>query len=124
MKRLRSAVVLVIALAAVVALPSLSSASQVRIPAGGSAAVALSVDPRLLASHPGLYEGDVVARDDATIIRTPVSVYLPPPTHTLTLRATALPGTGHGGMAASAFVLDVTDPDPFQASVTPIPASG
>jgi subtilisin family serine protease len=93
------------------------AASQVHVPAGRSAAVALSVNPRLLASHPGLYEGDVIARDGATTIRTPVSVYLPPPTHTLTLRATALPGTGHGGMAASAFVLDVTDPDLFQAPV-------
>jgi subtilisin family serine protease len=91
---------------------------RVHIPARRSATVSLSVSPRLLASHPGLYEGEVVARDGATIIRTPVSLYLPPPTHTLTLRATALPGTGPGGLAASADVLDITDPDLFQAAAT------
>jgi subtilisin family serine protease len=94
------------------------SAGQLRIPAGGSAAVTLSVHPRLLARHPGLYEGKVVARYGATIIRTPISLYVPSPTHTLTLRATALPGTGPGGLAAGASVLDITDPDLFLASAT------
>jgi subtilisin family serine protease len=90
------------------------TAGRLRIAAGGSASATLSLNPRPLSGHPGLYEGRVLARDGGRITRTPVSLYVPPPAHTLTLRATALPGTAAGKMSASAFVIDTSDPDLFQ----------
>ena len=96
------------------------STIRVRIPAGGSATVTLSLRPRLISRHPGLYEGLVVARDGAMAARTPVSLLLAPPVHKLILHATPLPGTPRGQMAASAVVVDVSDPDLFQLpSLTP-----
>lgn len=89
------------------------STTRLSVPAGGSAALVLSVDPRVLAAHPGLYEGTVTAAYDGHAVRIPVGLYLPPPTYTLTLRATPLPGTAAGKMAASAYLFDVSDPDVF-----------
>jgi hypothetical protein len=92
---------------------------RLRIAAGGSASALITLHPGPLAGHPGVYEGKVLARDGARVTRTPVSLYLPPPTPTLTLRATPLPGSALVNMAASAVVLDTTDPDVFgPATVT------
>ncbi|MBV9853232.1 MAG: S8 family serine peptidase [Streptosporangiaceae bacterium] len=94
------------------------TAGTLRIAAGGSASATLSLAPGSLARHPGLYEGDVIARDGAQITRTPISLYVQPPMYILTLRATALPGTAAGDMAAGASVIDTGDPDLFQQTVT------
>lgn len=104
------------------------STTRLSVPAGGDAALTLSVDPRALAAHPGLYEGTVTAAYDGHEVRIPVGLYLPPPTYTLTLRATPMPGTAAGKMAASAYLFDVSDPDVFpaglQATSYSLPADG
>ena len=97
------------------------AASRLRVAPGGSASVALSLNPRTLT--PGLYEGMVQGRDGAQLTRTPISLYVPPPAYTLTLRATPIPGTAAGKMFASASIINVGDPDLFQSFVT-LSASG
>jgi subtilisin family serine protease len=92
------------------------SAVSLRVPAGATAATTLVVRPGALGALPGLYEGTVTARDGSKLIRTPVSLYIRPPTHTLTIHATPLPGTGAGGFSASVAVVDLNDPDIFLGS--------
>ena len=91
------------------------STSSVQVPAHGTASVGLVVRPGQLAGGPGLYEGQIVARDGKITIRTPVSFYLRPATHTLTLHASALPGTDPGNFFSQAIVVDASDPDLFRA---------
>lgn len=92
------------------------SAARVRIPAGGTATVGLFVRPRVLAGRPGIYEGQIVARDGKITIRTPVSFYLRPPMETVTIRATPLPGTAPANFLAAALLVDVSDPDIFSTN--------
>lgn len=87
------------------------TATSVVVPANGTASAGLVVRPRRLTGGPGLYEGVVVARDGKTKIRTPVSLYVRPPTHTLIVRATALPGTTPSNFYAFGSIFDVSDPD-------------
>jgi hypothetical protein len=94
------------------------SATRVRVPAGGTATVGFAVKPRMLAGRPGLYEGQIVARDGKITIKTPISFYLRPPTETVTIRATPLPGTAPGNFSASATVVDVSDPDILQTGAS------
>jgi subtilisin family serine protease len=91
------------------------SIPSVSVTAHGTATVGLSVRPALFTSGPGLYEGQVVAKDGKTAIRTPVSFYLRPVTHTLTLRASPLPGTNPGNFFSLAMIVDASDPDLFSA---------
>jgi subtilisin family serine protease len=81
------------------------------VPAHGTASADLIIRPRALASRPGIFEGQVVARGGGTTIRTPVSFFLKPLTYTLTIRATALPGTTPGNFTAGAAIVDLSDPD-------------
>ena len=94
------------------------TATRVVVPAEGRATVGLVVHPRLLAGGPGLYEGQVIARDGKIVLRTPVSFYLRPPTHTLIVRATPLPGTAPSSYYAFGAVVDVSNPDLFYSYPT------
>ncbi len=87
------------------------TATSVRVPAYGTASMDLLVRPRLLAGGPGLYEGEVIARYGKIKIRTPISFYLRPPTHTLIVKATALPGTTPSNFYSFGSIFDVSDPD-------------
>ena len=91
--------------------------TRVRLPAGGKATVGIALKPRVL-GRPGLYEGQIVARDGKITIRTPLNFYLRPPTETLTLRATPLPGTAPSNFSAFATIVDVSDPDILQSSAS------
>jgi subtilisin family serine protease len=91
------------------------STSSVQVPAHGTASVGLTVLPRLLSGGPGLYEGQVLARYGKITIKTPISFYLRPVTHTLTLRASALSGTDPGNFFSLAEIVDASDPDLFRA---------
>ncbi|MBO2449180.1 S8 family serine peptidase [Actinomadura barringtoniae] len=85
------------------------SASQLTVPAGGNVSTALKVDAAKLASKPGLYTAEVVAKAGRATSRTPVSFYVEPPSFDLTLKATPLPGTADGKMSASATVVNLSD---------------
>ncbi|MDQ2876427.1 MAG: S8 family serine peptidase, partial [Actinomycetota bacterium] len=96
------------------------SSRQLTVPAGGTASATVSLDPAVLDRAPGFYEGHVVARagQQAVTVTVPVGAFAVPQLHQLTLRATALPGTAAGQMAASAQVINVDDPDLLNAPVT------
>lgn len=94
-----------------------SGRTVVDVAAGGKAQVTLSVNPARLTDHPGLYEGHVVVRDSDQTIHIPISLYVTPPTHMLTLTATALPGTASSGLSAFANVINADDPDLFSSFV-------
>src|SRR5258708_25985886 len=85
------------------------SADRLSVRAGGTASVTLSANPLLLDREPGLYEGQVVARDGSHVARTPVGIYAPARTPTLMLRAIAIPGTASGMMSAFAAVVNIYD---------------
>ncbi|GAA4511341.1 S8 family serine peptidase [Actinoallomurus oryzae] len=89
--------------------------ATVTVPAGGSAEVTASLDPGRL-TRGGRYEGAVTASAEGVSLRTPVSVYAEPETHTLTLKATPLPGAS--ALSASAVVFDLDDPTRFDQTVS------
>ncbi len=91
------------------------SASSVQVPANRTATVELTVRPGQLSGGPGLYEGQIVARDGKITIKTPVSFYLRPPTFAITLRASAIPGTNPGNFFSQAEIVDISEPDLFRA---------
>ncbi|HYK32093.1 MAG TPA: S8 family serine peptidase [Streptosporangiaceae bacterium] len=91
------------------------SAASLLVPGGGQAAVGLVVRPRLLAGGPGLYEGQIIARDGKIIVKTPVGFYLRPPTHTLIIKATPLPGTAPKNFSSYGSIIDVSNPDLYNA---------
>ncbi|MBA9002446.1 S8 family peptidase [Thermomonospora cellulosilytica] len=67
------------------------SASSVQVPANGTAKVGLRVDPAGLPGR-GLHGVEVVAQSGGTVVRTPLTFHAEPRMHTLTLKATPLPG--------------------------------
>lgn len=79
---------------------------------GGSAGVTVSLDPRRLTTA-GRYSGAVTARADGVSLRTPVGAAFQAETHTLTLKATALPDTPDGALGGYVSVVDLDDPTLF-----------
>ncbi|KWX01785.1 hypothetical protein LI90_2817 [Carbonactinospora thermoautotrophica] len=76
------------------------SATQLTIPAGGTGAVAVRVDPAHAA--PGWYGGVIEARDEATAsttVRTTFSAFAEGPSHTLTLVRAPRAGTAERAFA-------------------------
>ncbi|MGI5224862.1 S8 family peptidase [Actinoallomurus sp. CA-142502] len=87
---------------------ALSVPATVSVPAGGSAGVTLSLDPKRLTTA-GAYSGVVTAKADGVSLRTPVGAFAEPETHTLTVRATALPDTPDGAFSGWVSVSDLDD---------------
>ncbi|WP_141579392.1 S8 family serine peptidase [Actinomadura sp. WMMA1423] len=83
--------------------------SGVDVPAGGTGEATLTVDAAELADRPGLYTAVVKATGGGADLETPVTFYVEPPSHDLTIKATPLPGTAHEDLSASATVVDLTD---------------
>ncbi|MDN3353946.1 S8 family serine peptidase [Actinomadura sp. DC4] len=96
---------------------ALSLPATVTVPAGGSAGADLSLDPRRLTTG-GAWSGVVTARADGVALRTPVGAYAEPETHTLTMKATALPGTPDGAMSGWVSVVDLDDYTLFSSDVS------
>lgn len=83
--------------------------SYVEVPAGGTGEAPLTVDAAGLAGRPGLYTAVVTAEGGGAVLRTPVTFYVEPPSHDLTIRATPLPGTDPANFSASATVVNLAD---------------
>ncbi|MFC5749593.1 S8 family serine peptidase [Actinomadura rugatobispora] len=82
------------------------SATNVTVPANGTASATLRIDAAALKDEPGLYVAEVTAEGGP---KTFVTFEVEPPSHTLTVKATRLPGTPDAAFAAFAFVTDLTD---------------
>ncbi|MFG2245904.1 S8 family serine peptidase [Spirillospora sp. NPDC048823] len=83
--------------------------ARVEIPAGATASAELEIDASKLAGRPGLYTAVVTAKGAGATLETPVTFYVEPPTHTLTVKATPLPGTDAADLYAYATVTHLTD---------------
>ncbi|GGP97753.1 subtilisin family serine protease [Actinomadura coerulea] len=81
----------------------------VDVPAGGTGEATLTVDAAELADRPGLYSAVVTAEGGGAVLRTPVTFYVEPPSHDLTIKATPLPGTDPANFSASATVVNLAD---------------
>lgn len=90
---------------------TLSAASAVVAP-GAKASVGLRIDRARLAAAPGLYTAVVTAHtlSGAFVSSTPVTFYVEPPGHELTLTSTPLPNTPEGSAVwVSAVVVNLDD---------------
>ncbi|WP_345352093.1 S8 family peptidase [Actinoallomurus liliacearum] len=96
--------------------------ATVNVPAGGSASVTLTLDPGRL-STAGHYSGAVTATADGVALRVPVGATAEPETHTLTLKATPIPGTPDGALGGYVGVVNNDNPDLYDNG-TEIPAGG
>ncbi|MES9538039.1 S8 family serine peptidase [Actinomadura sp. NPDC000600] len=83
--------------------------SGVDVPAGGTGQAALTVDAAKLAGRPGLYTAVVTATGGGATLETPVTFYVEPSSHDLTIKATPLPGTDPADFSASATVVNLAD---------------
>ncbi|SPT52209.1 S8 family peptidase [Actinomadura madurae] len=83
--------------------------SSVSVPAGGAATAALTVDASRLAGRPGLYTAVVTAKGGGVTLETPVTFYVEPPTHTLKVTGTPLPGTEPANFSGAATVVNLDD---------------
>lgn len=81
----------------------------VSVPAGGTAKVPLTVDASRVGDRPGLYTAVVTAKGGGAVLETPVTFYVEPPAHTLTVKATPLPDTDPADFSASATVVNLDD---------------
>ncbi|MBT2206718.1 S8 family serine peptidase [Actinomadura sp. NEAU-AAG7] len=79
------------------------------VPAGGTGSASLAVDASKLAARPGLYTAVVTAKGGGAALGTPVTFYVEPPAHTLTVKATPLPGTDPANFGATATVVNMKD---------------
>jgi subtilisin family serine protease len=91
---------------------ALNVPATVTVPAGGSAGVTVSLDPRGLTTA-GSYSGAVTAQTAGVSLRTPIGAFAEPATHTVTVRATALPDTPDGALSGYVELLDLDDPTLF-----------
>ncbi|MFG1997944.1 S8 family peptidase [Spirillospora sp. NPDC048911] len=82
------------------------SATKVDVPGNGTATATLDIDVAKLKSKPGLYAAEVDAKGGP---RTLVTFFVEPPTHTLTVKATALPGTPEGAFSSYTGVINLDD---------------
>lgn len=83
--------------------------SRVAVPAGGTGTVPLTVDASRLADRPGRYTAVVTAEGGGAALTTPVTFYVEPRTHTLTIEATPLPGTDPANFGVTATVVNLDD---------------
>lgn len=90
------------------------SASTLTVPAGGSGSVTITADRGGLAARPDDYSGILTARAGDATVRTPVAFFVEPPSHDLTIRATALPGTPADAAFWDAFVMNLDDVSRFE----------
>ncbi|MFD0899017.1 S8 family peptidase [Actinomadura sediminis] len=81
--------------------------SRVDVPAGGTATAPLTIDASEL--DPGLHTAVVTAKGGGATLATLATFYVEPPAHTLTIKATPLPGTAPADFGASALVVDLDD---------------
>ncbi|MFC6022025.1 S8 family serine peptidase [Plantactinospora solaniradicis] len=73
------------------------SAGRVPLAAGADGGVTLRVDRTAVGARPGRYTAVVAARVGGQVAtRTPVTFYVEPPSHDLTVETTAIPGTPEG----------------------------
>ncbi|KAB2348498.1 S8 family serine peptidase [Actinomadura rudentiformis] len=96
------------------------SETKVDVPAKGTATATLQIDVAKLKDKPGLYAAEVDAKGGP---HTLVTFYVEPPSHTLTVKATALPDTPEGAFSAYTGVLNVEDVAQY-VSVTETDADG
>ncbi|KAB2339182.1 S8 family serine peptidase [Actinomadura rudentiformis] len=80
--------------------------ATVEIPAGGSNHVAFEVKAP---KAPGLYTAEVTAKGGGVTIRTPVTFYVEPPSHTLTIVAKPLPNSAEGKTTAKAEIMNLAN---------------
>ncbi|MFV2172628.1 S8 family serine peptidase [Actinomadura sp. LOL_016] len=81
--------------------------SHVDVPAGGTATAPLTIDASKL--DPGLHTAVVTAEGGGATLETLATFYVEPPTHTLTVKATPLPGTDPENLGYSATVVNLDD---------------
>ena len=91
------------------------SAGRLRLAAGASGGVTLSIDSSAFADRPGLYSAVVTARAGGGVAaRTPVTFYVEPPSYDLTVATSAIPGTPEGASGEETVqVVDLDDPAVF-----------
>ncbi|HEX2312196.1 MAG TPA: S8 family serine peptidase, partial [Thermomonospora sp.] len=92
------------------------SAATVNLPAGGTGRTALRIDPAKLPSR-GLFAAEVTARGGGAVLRTHATFHAEPRMHTLTIKATPLPGPAVGTFSALADVVNIDDIVRFAQSV-------
>ena len=85
---------------------------KLRLAAGADGVTKLTVDQAKFADRPGLYTAVVTARAGRDVVaRTPVTFYVEPPSHDLTVATTAIPGTPDGAFAfVQVQVVNLDDP--------------
>ncbi|GAA2642951.1 S8 family serine peptidase [Paractinoplanes durhamensis] len=94
------------------------SASALRLAASATDGVALTIDKAAFAARPGLWTALVTARDGSSVTRTPVTFYIDPPSHNLTIQTTTVPGTPEGALGwVSLQVVNIDDPAVFATNV-------
>ncbi|WP_083734551.1 S8 family serine peptidase [Actinomadura sp. CNU-125] len=81
--------------------------SHVDVPANGTATAPLTIDASRL--DPGLHTAVVTAKGGGATVQTVATLYVEPPTHTLTIDATPLPGADPANLYAWATVVNTTD---------------
>jgi subtilisin family serine protease len=95
----------------------LSTATLIVLP-GRTGSAVLRIDQDRLAGRSGLFVGAVTARTGGRELRNPVALYVEPPTYSLTVRASALPGTPRGAFSGFVSVINTDDPVLFEAGVS------
>ncbi|WP_245601596.1 S8 family serine peptidase [Hamadaea tsunoensis] len=93
------------------------SSTSAAVPAGGHASTLVSIDETKLAGRPGLYEGILTARNSTTAIQIPLAFNVQPPTYTLTILTTAIPGTPAGALSSDAVIVNLDEPALFAEGV-------
>ncbi len=84
---------------------------RLRLDAGAGGGTKLTIDRAAFADRPGLYTAVVTARVGRDVTRTPVTFYIEPPSHDLTVETTAIPGTPDDVAGyVSVWVVNIDDP--------------
>ncbi|MBN1174158.1 MAG: S8 family serine peptidase, partial [Micromonosporaceae bacterium] len=100
------------------------SASSVGLSAGGSGGATLRIDQEALAERPGYVTAVVTASAGRHEVRTPVSLFVEPPSSTLTVRATPIPGTSEDHLYSSVTIVNLDDPVVYTAAYEEVPPEG
>ncbi len=91
------------------------STATLTVAPGQTGSAVLRIDQDRLAGRFGLFAGTVTARTGSRELRNPVAFYVEPPTYTLTVRASPLPGTPREAFSAFVGVNNIDDPVLFEA---------
>src|SRR6266508_3742042 len=86
------------------------STATLTVAPGQTGSAVLRIDQDRLAGRFGLFAGTVTARTGSRELRNPVAFYVEPPTYTLTVRASPLPGTPREAFSAFVGVNNIDDP--------------